>query len=62
MKFELYEEQIVKLKEWKDAIKLIYGEYGKFVYSFTPTGIGNIVEVYSELAKTTLDLTEEDKW
>jgi hypothetical protein len=62
MKFDLSEEQITKLEEWKKAIKVIYGEYGLFTYSFTPNGIGTEVEVYSNLAKTSLDLTEIDKW
>ena len=40
MKFDLSEEQITKLDEWKKAIKIVYGEYGLFTYSFTPNGIG----------------------
>jgi hypothetical protein len=62
MKFELSEEQITKLEEWKKAIKIVHGEYGLFTYSFSPNGIGVEVEVYSDVANTTLDLTELDKW
>ncbi len=62
MKFELDEEELTKLKEWQDAIKKVFGEYGRYTYSFTPNGIGVEIEVYSDLAKTTLDLTNVDKW
>ena len=62
MKFELYDDQLVKLKEWQEAIKVVFGEYGRFTYKFTPNGIGVEVEVYSELADVSLDLTEIDKW
>ena len=62
MKFDLSEEQITKLEEWKKAIKIVHGEYGLFTYSFSPNGIGMEVEVYSHAAKATLDLTELDKW
>lgn len=62
MKFELNKKEVDKLKEWKEAIKVIYGEYGKFTYSFTPTGIANHIEVYSELANKSIDLTDVDSW
>ena len=62
MKFELSEEQITKLEEWKKAIKIVHGEYGLFTYSFRPNSIGVEVEVYSDVANATLDLTELDKW
>lgn len=62
MKFDLSEEQITKLDEWKKAIKIVYGEYGLFTYSFTPNGIGTSLEVFSDIAKTSIDLTEIDKW
>jgi hypothetical protein len=62
MKFDLCDDQIKKLDEWKSAIKVVFGEYGRFTYKFTPNGIGVEVEVYSELADISLDLTEIDKW
>ncbi len=62
MKFELSETQMKKLKKWQEAIKIIYGEYGTFTYEFTPTGIGDGVDVYSHLSKTKLDLTEVENW
>lgn len=62
MKFELSEEQIQKLDEWKKAIKVVYGEYGLFTYSFSPNGIGTGVEVFSDIAKTSIELSEYDKW
>lgn len=62
MKFELDEAQMVKLKEWQEKIKDLFGEYGLYTYSFTPTGIGDGVEVYSHLTKTKLDLTDINSW
>jgi hypothetical protein len=62
MKFELTKDQMVKLKEWQEKIKDLFGEYGNYTYSFTPTGIGDGVEVWSDLTKTKLDLTDVDTW
>ena len=60
--YTLDEDEIKKFEEWKEHIKSIYGHYGVFKYIITPTGIGTCFEVYSELTKTTLDLTDETKW
>jgi hypothetical protein len=63
MKFELTETQMSKLKEWQEAIKTIYGEYGSYTYSFRPTGIGDVVTVECDLiSNRILDLTEIDTW
>lgn len=63
MKFELSETQMSKLKEWQEAIKTIYGEYGSYTYNFRPTGIGDVVTVESDLAPNAiLDLTEVETW
>jgi hypothetical protein len=62
MKFEITKDQMVKLKEWQEKIKDLFGEYGNYTYSFTPTGIGDGVEVWSDLTKTKLDLTDVDTW
>ena len=60
--FTLYEDQVVKLEEWQGHIKAIYGEYGNYEFRFRPTGIGDGVEVYSDLANITIDLTDVEKW
>jgi len=60
--FTLDEDQVKKLEEWQSHIKAIYGQYGDYEYKFTSNGIGQIVNVYSGLANTTLDLTDVDKW
>jgi len=60
--FTLDEDQVKKLEEWQSHIKEIYGQYGDYEYRFTSNGIGQIVNVYSGLANTTLDLTDVDKW
>lgn len=58
MDFKLSSSQEEKLQEWKEHIKALHGQYGTFTYSFTPNGIGCGVEVYSQLAKVKIDLTE----
>jgi len=62
MKFELSDKEKKEIDEWQKAIKTIYGEYGSYTYSFTPTGIGCIVEVYSDLADIKKDFTHEQEW
>ncbi len=60
--YELSNTQVEKLDTWKEAIKTIYGKYGLFTYSFTNNGIGLEVTVFSDLAKTEIDLTEVENW
>lgn len=60
--FTLHESQIKKLNKWKEKIKRKHREYGLFKYSFTPTGIGDIIKVKSDLTGKSINLTEEDKW
>ena len=63
MKFELSENQMSKLKQWKEAIKTIHGEYGSYVYSCMPAGIGDVVTVECSLVPNKkLDLTEIETW
>jgi hypothetical protein len=64
MKFELSEKQMAKLKEWQEAIKAIYGEYGSYTYCFTPNGLGESVEVICEFVgdEWPLNLTDVDSW
>lgn len=56
------ESQLKTLKEWKNKIKELFGEYGQYDYTFTPCGIGTSVKVFSHLTKTELDLSEVEKW
>lgn len=60
--FTLDENQVKKLEEWQSHIKAIYGSYGNYEYTFSSSGIGQNVVVYSELADTELDLTDVDSW
>jgi hypothetical protein len=60
--FELSDKQQKVFDEWQQAILTIYGEYGHFKWTISPTGIGNGIEVWSSLAKTTLDLTDTSDW
>ena len=62
MIFELTARQEKELKEWQEKIKDLYGEYGKYTFKFTPTGIGNGVVVYSHLTKLELDISHQEDW
>jgi hypothetical protein len=62
MKFEIDENQIIKLRKWQESIKEVFGEYGNYDYIFTPTGIGDSVKVKSHLSNTIIDLTDVSKW
>ncbi len=62
MEFEIDKEQIIKLREWQDKIKDVFGEYGSYDYIFTPSGIGDAIKVRSHLSNTILDLTDVSKW
>lgn len=62
MEFKISAEQEKKLKKWQNAIKEIYGEYGNFEFRFRPTGIDDAITVWSDLAKTSIDLTDVSKW
>ena len=60
--FSLNEKEEKKLKKWQNAIKEIYGEYGSYSFTFTPTGIGTGISVYSKLVDKELDITDLDSW
>ncbi len=62
MEFSLNDKEKKKLKKWQNSIKEIYGKYGTYTYSFTPTGIGNGVKVYSHLVDKEIELTDYDSW
>lgn len=62
MIFDLDVDQVEKLEDWKRKIKDLYGEYGHYSYTFSPTGIGNGIVVKSHLANLELDLTDVDTW
>ena len=61
-KFEITEKQETEIKEWQEAINLIFGEYGSFDFIFTPNGIGEGLRVYSHVAKVEKDFTDIDSW
>lgn len=60
--FSLNLKEYEKLSEWKEKIKDLYGEYGTYTYSFTPTGIGSSIRVKSHLTGLELDITDVDSW
>ena len=56
LKFEanLNPSQTETFNKWKEAHKLIFGEYGHFTYSFYPTGIDTYFEIKSELSEQSI--------
>jgi adenosyl cobinamide kinase/adenosyl cobinamide phosphate guanylyltransferase len=61
-KFELTKKQEEGIKEWQEAIKKTFGEYGSFDFIFSPNEIGMGLVVYSNLAKVEKDFTDFDSW
>lgn len=60
--FDLTEKQETEIKEWKEHIKAVFGEYGSYDYTFTPGEIGVSLSVYSHVADTQKDFTDLDSW
>ena len=60
--FKLNEDQEIKLKEWQEKIKELFGEYGIYDYTFTPYGMGTEIKVRSHKTETELDLSDIDNW
>lgn len=59
---ELNDKQQKMYEEWLSHLKALYGEYGILTWKITPTGIGEVISVYSKNANVELDLTDEDSW
>lgn len=61
--FTLSKKQVHELEEWQGHIKAIYGEYGDYKYIFeSGSGIGTGIKVYSNLANTSIDLTDYENF
>jgi len=55
---ELNNEQQKVYDTWVAAIKTIHGQVGMIKWVISSDGIGQFIEVKSELTGTTLDLTD----
>jgi hypothetical protein len=63
MEFKLTEVEIQRAKEFENALIQIYGETGVIKYIFTPaTGLGYGVDIHSEKANITKDITDYESW
>ena len=61
--FELNDKQQKKYDQWTSHLRGIYGEeIGCLTWSWSSNGIGETITVYSEKAKSELDLTDIDSW
>jgi hypothetical protein len=63
MEFKLTEVEIQRAKEFENALIQIYGETGVIKYIFTPaSGLGYGVDIHSEKANITKDITDYESW
>lgn len=60
--FKITEEQMAMIQKWQNKIKKKHGEYGMYSYTFTPTGVGVSLTVFSYLANKQKDFTNYDLW
>ena len=63
MEFKLTEKEEERVKEFEAALVQIYGETGTIKYIFTPaSGLGYGIEIHSEKANITKDITDYENW
>lgn len=63
MKFELNEKEVEAKDEFYKACKyLLKGENVNLSFIFTPTGVGNSVDIYCKELDISRDITDYDKW
>ncbi len=69
MEFSLNEKERQNLKEFEDAVKTLYGHETYYIrtFCFTPTGIGDNIEVIIRskekgLFEVKKDITDYDSW
>ena len=60
--FCLNDIETERLEKWQKKIKKKHGKYGSFTFMFTPTGISDVVTVYSELEDKTKNITDYSCW
>jgi len=56
--FTLSDIEQERLNDFKEKVKDLYDEYGTYSFTFTPSGIGNQVVVFSHLANLKKDITD----
>jgi len=65
MKFEITEEEVAKIEEWKETLDEIpedvNGKDLQFEYVFYPTGLG-IIKLVRRVDGAEIDITDYDKW
>ena len=63
MEFKLTEVEIKRAEDFCNALKEVYGEVGTIKYIFTPaSGLGYGVDIHSEKANITKDITDYERW
>jgi len=60
--FYLNEVEAKRLEKWQKKIKKKHGKYGSYTFKFTPTGVGNGIDVYNDLEDKEKGLTDYDSW
>ena len=63
MEFKLTEVENKRAEDFCNALKEVYGEVGTIKYIFTPaSGLGYGVDIHSEKANITKDITDYESW
>lgn len=62
IKFELNDVEQKRYDDFVADVKKLHGEAGTFKFTFTPTGIGYGVDVFSVLSGVSRDITDYDSW
>ena len=60
--FSVSKSQEEAIKRWQKSIKLIFGKYGDYTYSFRSNGIGEVLKVKSHLTGEKKDFSEIETW
>ena len=62
IEFSLTEKQAKDIQEWQSHIKEVFGDKGKYSFTFTPNEIGTVLSVHSFIANISKDFTDLDSW
>jgi hypothetical protein len=62
IRVELNDKQQKLYDDWLHHIKSLYGKHGSITWKITPTEIGDVIVVHSNLANVDLELTDIDSW
>lgn len=62
LRFTLNQIEQERAELFMERVKRECGSYGLFEYKFTPTSIGDIINIYSDLLDAEIDITDYETW